>query len=171
MKRICAVLGLVVSLGVLSATAQAATLQLNDSVTQALSDNDVGVMFGQHDNTASFLDAFKFSLTGTSDIVTFGFVPQGTFSNLTVKLYNSSAASYVAPAAGVPVTTSYTFAGLTTGSNYQFEISGLATSSIAAYIGSATVSAVPLPAALPLFAAALAALGFAMRRRTVAQAI
>lgn len=171
MKRIFAVFGLVASLAVLSPAAQAATIQLNDTTFQALSDNDVGVMFSQHDSTASFADVFKFSLSGLSDIVTFGFVPQGTFSNLTVKLFNGSTSSYVAPAAGMPLTTSYTFAGLPTGNSYQFEVSGLATSSIAAYVGSATVSAVPLPAALPLFVTALAALGFALRRRSATAAI
>jgi len=54
---------------------------------------------------------------------------------------------------------------LQTGNNYQFEISGLATSSVSSYVGTATVSAVPLPAALPLFGAALAILGLAIRRK------
>jgi len=98
-------------------------------------------------------------------VVSFGFVPQGSFSNLSLKLFNSTTASYVNPASGVPLTTSTTFAGLQTGNNYQFEISGLATSSVSSYVGTATVSAVPLPAALPLFGAALAILGLAIRRK------
>jgi hypothetical protein len=123
--------------------------------------------------TNTFDDFYKFSITPAfanpleANVLTFTSLPSG-IDGLTVSLFSG-----LTPPGGSPITadigstpTDFKFTGLLNG-GYFLDVHGSAKpSQTGFYAGLFSVTAVPLPAGLPLMATALAALGFfAWRRR------
>ena len=119
----------------------------------------------------SFTDYFRFSVGGASDTWA-AVVTDPTYqsiSGLTLALDTYKGGTYT-PVADMAALTSDVGYRLASNTNYAFVVSGSAGEGGGSYVGGASVSAVPLPAALPMFGAALLGLGGLARRRKAAKA-
>lgn len=150
-------------LAVAAAPAYAATFDLGTISSSETQPANVTVSA-----SSPFPDFFQFKLTSSTKIKAGIFSTDPGLSGLSLDLYGTSGliksgtAGNLGPFSGATLTDSES-----TGS-YFFKVSGSGTGS---YVGSVTftVSAVPLPASLPMFGAALLGLGglaFAFKRKS-----
>jgi len=149
---------------------QASAAQLGDG---SLSIGESASFSAQHAANEAFVDTYNFTVdepgnfgAGAFDFNQFGLDTQF----FTLSLFEDGGpllASQGVGGSGAPNTLlSILFSGLETGVNYVLTVFGLAGPNGALYGGVAQLSAVPIPAALPLLGAGLIALGvFARRRR------
>jgi hypothetical protein len=165
---------------------------LRDNYSAGQASNVAGTIAGQQ---YGFVDTYVLNLP-TSSLASFevsvNVCGGGTcagVSNLTARLYaytagganNLTVGGVGAPASGsvvlwTPTTVSGSFdytsfnSPTLTGGEYVLQIAGLAASGGGAFTGNLGVTAVPLPAALPLLLSGIAGLGALARRRRVALA-
>jgi len=151
-------------LGSASAQAGTYTLDLNAAAT------DNGYNASEYVPTGSFSDTYSFTLSTpsvldaaiTNDYLSVRGKVKDNIQSLGLELVNGSTST-------TPTTLddgSLEFSNLKLNTVYQLIVSGIGTGANGGqYSLNASVSPVPLPAALPLFAAALLGVGFTRRRK------
>lgn len=123
----------------------------------------------------AFTSTYVFSLTGsyyeTANLLLSG---NNAITGSTFELYkyNSSTGTYVADSSIWVTNNDKTLSGYLTTGTYELVVTGTSTAgSVASFSGNLSVSAAPIPAALPLFGSALVAVGLFGRRRNKRQAV